>query len=100
MLFHVTHTHTAAMCPGAQPELTPVYTKWWHELNDTAGVRVLSAYVSPMDHVFYITVEADEYPVLARALGPLNAIGEGHTSPVITLDQAFPMADESAFRPR
>ncbi len=61
---------------------------------------MLSGYVSSMDHVFHITAEADDYPTLARALGPLNAIAKGHTSPVLTLDGAFPMADDNAFRSR
>jgi hypothetical protein len=100
MLFQVTHTHASEQCPGAKAELTPVYNNWWQSMKATSGVKVLSGYVSPMDHVFYITVEADDYPTLARALGPLNAIGQGHTSPVLTLDQAFPMAEDSAFRPR
>ncbi len=42
--------------------------------------------------------EADDYPTLARALGPLNAIDTGHTSPILALDQAFPMAEAGAFR--
>jgi hypothetical protein len=51
-----------------------------------------------MDHTFHITIEATDYGPVARAMGGLNAIGSGHTVPVITLDQAFPMADEGAFR--
>ncbi len=64
----------------------------------TPGVKVLAGYVSPMDHTFHITVEADDYPTLARALGPLNTYGTGHTSPVLTLDQTLPMAEDGAFR--
>ena len=59
---------------------------------------MLAGYVSPMDHTFHITVEADDYPTLAKALGPLNAFGTGHTSPVLMLDQALPMAEAGAFR--
>jgi hypothetical protein len=100
VLFQVTHTHSSERCPGANAELTAPYGEWWQSMKATSGVEVLSGYVSPMDHVFHITVEADDYATLARALGPLNAIGEGQTSPVLTLDQAFPMAEKSAFRPR
>jgi len=67
-------------------------------MKNTQGVKVIAAYVAPMDHTFHITVESDDYPMLARALGPLNTIGAGHTSPVITLDQAIPMAESGAFR--
>ena len=51
-----------------------------------------------MDHTFHITVEADDYPTLARALGALNTYGTGRTSPVLTLDQAMPMIETGAFR--
>jgi hypothetical protein len=60
--------------------------------------EVLSGYVSPLDHTFYVTVEADDYQTLARALGPLVSIGTGRVIPVITLDQAFPIAESGGFR--
>ncbi|MBI4338346.1 MAG: hypothetical protein HY680_00150 [Chloroflexi bacterium] len=100
MLFQVTHTHTNEGCPAQSPEQVKRISDWWHAMKNTPGVKVLAGYVSPMDHVFHITVEADDYPTLARALGPLNAIGQGHTSPILTLDQAFPMAETGAFRLR
>jgi hypothetical protein len=62
------------------------------------GVKVLAGYVSPMDHTFYITVEAEDYPAMARALGPLNTYGTGRTCPVLSLDQALPMVEAGAFR--
>lgn len=98
MLFQVTHTHTNESCPAQSPEQTKRFNDWWQALKNTAGVQVLAGYVSPMDHTFHITVEAADYPTVARALGPLNTIGTGHTSPVLTLDQAFPMAEAGAFR--
>ncbi len=98
MLFQVTHTHTNASCPAQSAEQARRYGEWWQALKNTPGVNVLAGYVSPIDHTFHITVEADDYPTLARALGPLNTIGAGRTSPVLTLDQAFPMAEAWAFR--
>ena len=95
MLFQV-HAHET--CPGAHPELTPGFREWWQGMKNNSGIKVVSGYVSPMDHTFHITVEADNYQTLARALGPLNTIGTGHTSPVITLDEAFPMAESGAFQ--
>ena len=99
MLFQVVHTHTSETCPGVDQERLPQFAEWWAKMKSTPGVRVLGGYVAPMDHVFYITVEADDYPTLARALGPLNSIGSGRTTPVITLEQAMPMAEAGAFRP-
>ncbi len=100
MLFQVSHNHTSEQCPAHSPEQTRRLADWWQSLKNTPGVKVLAGYVSPMDHTFHVTVEADDYPTLARALGPLNSIGSGHTSPVLPLDQAFPMAEEGAFRAR
>ena len=44
--------------------------------------------------------EADDFSTVTRALGPLNTIGTGSITPVVTLDQAIPMADAGSFRPR
>src|SRR5689334_8583809 len=100
MLFQVTHQHTEETCPGVFPERLEQYGRWWNELKNTAGVKVIGGYVSPMDHTFHITIDADDGAVLLRALGPLNAIGTGHTVPVVSLDQSMPMAEAGAFRPR
>lgn len=98
MLFQIVHTHTNETCPGRSAEAAKGLGEWWQSLKKTSGVKVLAAYVSPMDHTFYITVEADDYPTLARALGPLNTYGKGHTSPILTLDQTLPMAEAGVFR--
>ena len=98
MLFQVVHTHTNESCPGRSPEQSKILANWWQSLKKTSGVKVVAGYVSPMDHTFHITVEADDYPTLARALGSLVSIGTGRVIPVLTLDQAFPMAETGAFR--
>ncbi len=98
MLFQVTHVHTHETCPGTVPELGPKLAAWWNNLKSNPEVKVLGGYVSPMDHTIHITIEAGDYAPVARALGALNTIGSGRTSPVIPLDQAFPMADAGAFR--
>ena len=98
MLFQVVHTHTIETCPAQSSEAAKRSGEWWQALKKTKGVKVLTGTVSPLDHTYYITVEADDYATLARALGPLAGIGTGHISPVLTLDQAFPMAEAGAFR--
>ena len=98
MLFQVVHTHTNEGCPGRSPEQAKILANWWQTLKKTSGVKVVAGYTSPMDHTFHITVEADDYPTLARALGPLNSFGTGHTSPVLTLDQTLALAEAGAFR--
>ena len=98
MLFQVVHTHNNETCPGGSPERTKILANWWQSLKKTPGVKVVAGYTSPMDHTLHITVEADDYPTLARALGPLNSMGTGHTSPVLTLDQTLALAVAGAFR--
>jgi hypothetical protein len=98
MLFQVTHTHNEETCPGVFPDKLKTFGEWWQGLKDNPDLKVLGGYVSPMDHVFHITIEADDFAVVARALGPLNTIGSGHTTPVLTLDQAMPIAESGGFR--
>jgi len=99
MLFQVVHTHSHETCPGVFPDRLESYSRWWNGLKTNPNVKVLAGYVSPMDHVFHITLEADDFGAVSRAVGPLNAIGSGQISPVIGLDQALPMAEEGVFRP-
>ena len=100
MLFQIVHTHTAENCPaGSQEKLKPI-SAWWQGLKNTAGVKVLSGYVSPLDHTFWIAVEAVDYATLAKSLGPLMSIGTGHIVPVLALDQSIPIAETGAFRAR
>jgi hypothetical protein len=98
MLFQVVHTHNYETCPGKSAEQAKSFGQWWQSFKKAPGVKLLAGYASPMDHTFYITVEADDYPTLAKALGALNAYGAGHTSPVLTLDQVLPMAEAGVFR--
>ena len=98
MLFQVVHTHTVENCPAGSPDRLKPLSNWWQSLKKNSGVKVLAGYVSPLDHSFYITVETDDYPTLARALGPLMSFGTGHIIPVLTLDQALPIAETGAFR--
>jgi hypothetical protein len=99
MLFQVVHTHSHETCPGVFPDKLTSYSQWWNGLKSSSNVKVLAGYVSPTDHVFHITIEADDFAQVARAIGPLNAIGSGTISPVLTLDQAMPLAEQGAFRP-
>jgi hypothetical protein len=98
MLFQVTHVHTNDTCPGVVKDIGDGMGQWWQALKNNSDVKVLGAYVAPTSHTFYITLEAADYGPVARALGPLNAIGSGDITPIITLDAAFPIAEEGAFR--
>jgi hypothetical protein len=98
VLFQVTHTHTEATCPGVLPDKLKSFGEWWHNVKTNPDLKVLGGYISPMDHVFHITIEADDFAVVVKALGPLNSIGSGQTTPVITIDQAMPFAEAGVFR--
>jgi hypothetical protein len=98
MLFQVVHTHTNETCPGRSPEQAKSSSNWWQTLKKTSGVKVLAGNVSPLDHTFYITIEADDFQTVAKALGPLLSMGSGRVIPVLTLDQTLTMAEAGAFR--
>jgi hypothetical protein len=98
MIYQVVHTHTNETCPGGSAERAKAFTQWWQSLKKTSGVKVLSAYVAPMDHTFYITLEAEDYATIAKAFGALNSYGTGRTIPVITLEQTLPLAEAGVFR--
>jgi hypothetical protein len=98
MLFQIVHSHTSETCPARSPEVAKRFGEWWGALKKTPGVRVLAGNVSPLAHTFYITVEAEDYPTLTRALGPLVTMGEGDISPVLPLDQTLPMIEAGVFR--
>ena len=98
MLFQVVHTHTGENCPGGSPEKTKNLSNWLQALKKTPGVKVLSANVSPLDHTFYITVDADDFQTLSKAFGYLMSFGTGRVSPILTLDQSIPIAESGAYR--
>ncbi len=98
MLFQVVHTHTSADCPSQSSEKTKQLAIWWQSFKKAAGISVLTGYVSSIDHTFYITVEAEDYLTLAKALGPLVGLGTGRVIPVVTLDESFPAVEAGAFR--
>jgi hypothetical protein len=98
MLFQVVHTHPVDKCPAQSAEAAKRFGDWWQSMKKAAGVKVLSGSVAPLEHTFYITVEADDFTAVTKALGPLVSIGTGQVSPVITLDQVFPMAEAGVFR--
>jgi hypothetical protein len=98
MLFQVVHTHNHETCPAQSSENLERASAWWNALKNTPGIKVLGGYVAPIEHVFYVTVEAEDSAALVRGMGPLNTIGTGQISPIVSLDQAFPMAQEGAFR--
>jgi hypothetical protein len=98
MIFQITHTHNHETCPGVHSDKLSTFSEWWDGVKKNPNLKVVGGYVAPMDHVFHITVEADDYTTVVRAMGPLNSIGTGHVTGVISLDAAMPLAQEGVFR--
>lgn len=98
MVFQVVHTHTNESCPAQSTEQAKRLGEWWQSVKKTSGIKVLAGYVSPIDHTFYIILDADDFQTVARSLGALNTYGTGRIIPVLTLDQTTPMAEAGAFR--
>jgi len=98
MLFQVIHTHSDEDCPTRTAQQARASVKWWQAFKKTPGVKVMAGMAATLDHTFYITVEADDYQTLERALGPLLSIGTARVSPVLTLDHVLSMAETSAHR--
>jgi len=98
MIFQIVHTHSNETCPSQSAEQANRFAEWWKSVKQTPGIKVLAGYVSSMDHTFYITVEADDYPTVVKAFGALNTWGAGRTSPVLTIDQTIPWAKAGTFR--
>ncbi len=92
MLFEIIHTHTSENCPARSPEHIRAFSDWWTGFKNKSGIKVLAGYVSPLDHAYYITVEADNYAALVKELGQLMTQGTGRVIPILTLDQTIPMA--------
>jgi hypothetical protein len=86
LLFHVHHIHTKETCPAVHPEMRERVARWWTNLKDNPDVTVVSCYVSPSDHNFYIALDAASNTAMAKAIAPLNALGTGNTSPVVSIE--------------
>ena len=98
MLFHVTHTHTSEVCPGGSPERLLDFNEFLARLKAAPGIKVMSGHVSPIQHVFYFLIESDDFNAVTSALGPLNSLGSGEVTPVLTLDVVSTMAETGTFR--
>ncbi len=54
------------------------------------GVKVLGAYVCPIEHVFYLLLESNDFKALSGFLSPpILTHHSGKISPLITVEDAF-----------
>ena len=99
MLFHITHTHNHETCPAVHVDRRKTLDECWEALRTTPEIRVVEAYAAPLDHIFHITVEADDLAAVVKAMSPLNALGSAQTLPVMPLDDLLLLVGEGASRP-
>ena len=97
MLFEFVHSHTPENCPARGPDYVKAFSEWWQSVKKAPGVKILTGYVSPMDHTYYVTVEADDFAALTKAFGPMVGMGMGHFIPILSLDETLPIAKTGAF---
>ena len=83
MQFVVTHIHEPSVCPAERPE---VLKKLGHDLSDIEalkkGVKLLGAYVAPLEHTFFFIVEADSLAKVTDFLKPAAGLGTANVTPV------------------
>jgi hypothetical protein len=59
---------------------------------------VLSGYVAPLEHTYYITVETDDFSTLTKAAGTLLCTGTGRVIPVLSMDAGARLTKSGAFK--
>lgn len=83
MQFVVTHTHEAHDCPSDKPDLMK---RLGHDLSDVEamkkGLKLLGAYVAPLEHTFYFLLESDTLAKVRDFLKPIGTLGTANVVPV------------------
>ena len=88
MLFVVTHTHTAEMCPGGPFNPNP---EWMANINaktKEAGVKIIAAYSAAQGHLFWWVVDADTAEALTTFCWPLEEVGDAVATAAQTMEEA------------
>ncbi len=92
MLFMVTLIHTPELCFG-QKEYNEEGKRWFANMRTSAekyGIKVHGAYACPIEHVFYLLIESNDFKAVSGFLSPpILTHHEGKISPIITVEEAF-----------
>ena len=92
MLFLVTLVHSPELCFGRK-EYNEIGKQWFDNMKASAdkyGVKVHGAWVCPIEHVWYIMLESDDFKAVSGFLSPpMLTHHNGKISPLITWEQAF-----------
>jgi hypothetical protein len=88
----VTLTHTPELCFGRK-EYNEAGKKWFEDMRSSAqkyGVKVQGAYVCPIEHIFYVILESDDFKAVSGFLSPpILTHHSAKITPIITVEDAF-----------
>ena len=92
LLFMVTLVHPPELCFGKK-EYNEEGKRWFTNMKASAekyGIKVHGAYVCPIEHVFYILLESNDFKAVSGFLSPpVLTHHRGKISPIITVEEAF-----------
>ncbi len=92
MLFLVTLVHSPELCFGRK-EYNEEGKQWFDNMKASAEkyrIKVHGAWVCPIEHVWYIMLESDDFKEVSGFLSPpMLTHHNGKISPLITWEQAF-----------
>ena len=92
MLFLVTLVHPPELCFGRK-EYNEEGKRWFDGIKASAekyDVKVHGTWVCPIEHVFYIMLESDDFKAVSAFLSPpILTHHSGKISPIITVEEAF-----------
>jgi hypothetical protein len=92
VLFMVTLVHAPELCFGKK-EYNEEGKRWFTEMKASAekyGIKVHGAWVCPIEHVFYIMLESNDFKAVSGFLSPpILTHHNGKISPLITVEEAF-----------
>jgi hypothetical protein len=88
----VTLVHTPELCFGKK-EYNEEGKRWFANMKTSAekyGIKVHGAYVCPIEHVFYLLLESNDFKAVSGFLSPpMLTHHSGKVSPIITVEEAF-----------
>jgi hypothetical protein len=88
----VTLVHPPELCFGRK-EYNEEGKRWFDGIKASAekyDVKVHGTWVCPIEHVFYIMLESDDFKAVSAFLSPpILTHHSGKISPIITVEEAF-----------
>jgi hypothetical protein len=92
LLFLVTLVHPPELCFGRK-EYNEEGKRWFDNMKASAekyGIKVHGTWVCPIEHVFYIMLESNDFKAISGFLSPpILTHHNGKISPIITVEEAF-----------